>query len=73
MSSQVGLLFCALWGGGSGFTKKCLGHSVEHGGLGIPGPKNLAAQKHIMLVDNCGHLIAYLLEEMNLYYVGHKA
>ena len=68
-------LFPALFGGGeinAGF-RQILGHSIKHGGLGIPDPRLSAEIAYNTSKADSGELVDSLLVYSALNYVGHRA
>ena len=68
-------LFPALFGGeeiNANF-RKILGHSVKHGGLGIPDPHLSADSAYKTCKATIGELVYSLLGGSILDYVGHRA
>ena len=53
--------------------RKILGHSVEHGGLGIPDPRLSAEISYNTSKADSGGLVDSLLGGSALNYVGHRA
>ena len=52
--------------------RKILGHSVKHGGLGIPDPRLSADSAYNTSKAASGELVDSLLEGSVLNYVGHR-
>ena len=52
---------------------KILGHSVNHGGLGIPNPRLLSESAYNTSKANIGELVESILGGSVLNYVGHRA
>ena len=53
--------------------RKILGHSVNHGGLGIPDPRLSAESAYNNPTSDSGELVDSLLGGSVLNYVGHRA
>ena len=68
--------FHALFGGGEDIKanfRKILGHSVEHGGIGIPDPRLSVESSYNTSKADSGELVDSLLGGYVLNYVGHRA
>ena len=67
--------FPALFGGEeiNADFRKILGHSVKHGGLGIPDPRMSEESAYNTSKGDSGELVGSLLGGSALNYVGHRA
>ena len=68
-------LFPALFGGEdiTADFRQILGHSVKHGGLGIPDPRSSVESAYNTSTAARGELVDSILEGSVLNYVGHRA